>query len=74
MRIPAKRENGLYDFQQFDGIKELADKVVKELCEKYPDIDIFDIEIMFEKNLSASFTMANLENSAVYEYPEVDVD
>ena len=66
MRKSAKRENGLYDSQQFDGIKEIADKVVEELCKKYPNIDILDIEIMFEKNLSASFTMANLENAAVY--------
>jgi hypothetical protein len=66
MRKPAKRKNGLYEFQQFDGIVEIADKVVEELCEKYPNIDILDIEIMFEKNLSASFTMANLEENAVY--------
>ena len=38
------------------GLDEYADKVAKELCEKYPDVDIIDIEILFMKRFE--FSMA----------------
>ncbi len=59
-RTPLKRENGRYvDCPK--GIEEFAEEVVKNMSEKYPDIDLIDLEFIFSKQLSFQFSRKLLE-------------
>ena len=60
MREPLERENGRF-VNELPELREFAAKVVDDLCNKYPDVDIIDIRYCFELELPFQFTMAMME-------------
>ena len=46
-----------------DDIDEFAKEVVKNLCNKYPDIDFFDLKYCFETSFNFEFTCRMAEES-----------
>lgn len=60
MRKPFERSiTGQY-LTELEDMNKIASKVAKELCEKYPDVDIIDIEFLFERAFTHAMTMEEL--------------
>ena len=64
MRKPFERTNNGKYVHELEGINEYADKVARELCSMYPNVDVIDIDYIFMKNFSFAMTMVNLRENA----------
>lgn len=53
MRQPMQREKGRY-IKRLD-VENIAVKVVEELCDLYPEVDIIDIRVQFMGELAFQF-------------------
>jgi hypothetical protein len=62
-RKTIERVNGRFA-KSLEGMDDFAKKVVKELCEKYPDIDFFDLEFSFKRAFNFAMSLELLEYSA----------
>lgn len=56
-RRPIERTKKGQYVKHLEGMREFAEKVAKELCEKYPDVDFFDMRIMFENDFNFAMSM-----------------
>ena len=63
-RKPIKRERGQYT-EIPEGLYEFAEKVANELCEKFPDIDILDLETVFTDKFRLTLRMNLLRGNAI---------
>ena len=62
MRKPLEREFGRYK-QCLDKLELIAKDTVENVCKEYPDIDIIDLEFVFEGLLRFQFARKILEES-----------
>ena len=62
MRKPLEREFGRYT-KCLDKLELIARNTVENVCNEYPDIDIIDLEFIFEKSLKFQFARMMLEES-----------
>lgn len=62
-RKTIERVNGRFA-KRLEGIDDFAKKVAKELCEKYPDVDFFDIKYSFDTAFNFAMSMEILKYSA----------
>lgn len=62
MRKPLEREFGRYT-KSLDKLELIARNTVENVCNEYPDIDIIDLEFIFEKSLKFQFARMMLEES-----------
>ena len=63
-RKTIERVNGRF-VKRLEGISDFAEKVAKELCEKYPDVDFFDIKYSFDTAFNHAMSMEILKYSAL---------
>ena len=49
-----------------EGIDEFAREVANKLCDKYPNIDFFDLKYCFESTFNYEFTCRIAEESVDY--------
>lgn len=61
MRKPFERTIAGQYKTKLKGIDKIAENVAKELCEKYPDVDIIDIEFMFEREFRFAMSMETVK-------------
>lgn len=60
MRKPFERSiTGQY-ITELKDMDKIAANVAEELCKKYPDVDIIDIEFLFERAFTHAMTMEML--------------
>ena len=64
MRKPIERTNRGQYVEYPDRIEEFARNVAEELCKKYPDVDILDLEFIFEKQFSFGMSLEMLKYGA----------
>ena len=62
MRKPLERENGRYT-KSLDKLEQIAKDTVENVSKEYPDIDIIDLQFMFENKLRFQFAMKIVEES-----------
>ena len=62
MRKPLEIEFGRYT-KSLDKLELIARNTVENVCNEYPDIDIIDLEFIFEKSLKFQFARMMLEES-----------
>ena len=62
MRKPLEREFGRYT-KSLDKLELIARDTVENVCKEYPDIDIIDLQFMFENSLRFMFAMKIVEES-----------
>jgi hypothetical protein len=62
MRKPLEREFGRYK-QRLDKLELIAKDTVESVSNEYPDIDIIDLEFVFEGLLRFQFSRKMLEES-----------
>lgn len=62
-RKTIERVNGRFA-KKLEGIGDFAEKVAKELCERYPDVDFFDIKYSFDTAFNFAMSMEILRYSA----------
>lgn len=62
MRKPLEREFGRYT-QSLNKLELIAKDTVENVCNEYPDIDIIDLEFVFEGLLRFEFSRKMLEES-----------
>ena len=58
-RKPLKRIEGRFE-KSLDGIDQFAESVVRELAINYPDVDLIDLEFIFERQLAFQFSKRQL--------------
>ena len=61
-RKPLSRNKGKYA-HELEGMDEYAEKVAKELCAMYPNVDILDIDYIFAKSFGFAMSMAHLREN-----------
>lgn len=64
MRKPFERTIAGQYKTKLEGMDKFAENVAKELCEKYPDVDLIDIEFMFEKTFAFAMAMESVKYGA----------
>lgn len=62
MRKPLERNFGRYD-QRPNKLELIAKDTVENICNEYPDIDIIDLEFIFEGLLKYQFARKIVEES-----------
>ena len=62
-RKPMERVNGKYK-DHLKGIDEFCEKVAEDLCAKYPDIDILDLENIFRRVFGYKLSLLLMKESA----------
>ncbi len=62
MRKPLEREFGRYK-QCLNKLELIAKNAVENVCNEYPDIDIIDLQFLFENSLRFQFSRKILEES-----------
>lgn len=62
MRKPLEREFGRYT-KSLDKLEIIAKNTVENVCNEYPDIDIIDLEFIFENKLRFQFAMKIVKES-----------
>lgn len=60
-QIIPRTDKGQYEYHP-NGIEDFAKRVAKELCETYPNIDMFDLELIFNRQFTFAMTMELLRN------------
>ena len=60
-RKPIERTKQGQYVKHLEGMREFTEKVAKELCERYPDVDFFDMQIMFERDFNFAMSMELLK-------------
>lgn len=69
MRKPLERENGRYK-QYLNKLELIAKDTVENVCNEYPDIDIIDLQFLFENSLRFQFSKKILEENEVERWQE----
>ena len=64
MRKPIERTKYGQYAEELKGMNDFVKEVVKELCDKYPDADFFDLENMFESNFRFELVVRMMEEAA----------
>ena len=72
-RKTIERKNGQMS-KPLEGMAEFAEMVAKELCEKYPDVDFFDLEFMFKREFNHQMSLQVLKYSYFQRIPEQTED
>lgn len=62
-RQPIPRINGQYESYP-KGIEQFVEKTADKLCEKYPNVDIIDLEFIFSRIFAHKMTMNMLRDNA----------
>lgn len=62
MRKPLERELGRYKYS-LDKLEQIAKDTVENISKEYPDIDIIDLQFMFENKLRFEFAKKIIEES-----------
>lgn len=62
MRKPLERENGRYK-KSLDKLELIAKDTVEHVCKEYPDIDVIDLQFIFENSLRFEFAKKIVEES-----------
>lgn len=62
-RKPMERVNGRYK-DKLEGMDEFCEKVVKDLCAKYPEVDILDLENIFRRVFGYKLSLQLMRESA----------
>ena len=71
MRKPLEREFGRYK-KSLDKLELIAKNTVENVCQEYPDIDIIDLQFIFETSLRYQFAMRIAEE--IYKYKSESED
>lgn len=62
-RKPMERVNGRYK-DKLEGMDEFCEKVAKDLCAEYPDIDILDLDNIFRRVFGYKLSLQLMKESA----------